>query len=243
MDKRVEQSCCSSSLHHGLIEPNQLTQPSSPLDAPRSHAPSKADVAVFDACKAPTGDNFPNVSRWFVHIASFEKEHPNFPGDKARAAALLGATENTGVESNAAKAVAVAEGEDADDDIDLFGSDDEEEDAENARIKAERVAEYEKKKAAKGPRPAAKSLVTLDVKPWDDETDMKALEAGLRAIEQDGLVWGASTLVPIGYGVSKLQMSVVVEDEKVSLDELQEQIAEDLEDYCQSTDIAAMAKI
>lgn len=207
---------------------------------PRRHAPSKADVAVFEATKAPNADKYPHVARWFTHIASFEAEHPNFPGDKARAAALLSATTSTGVESNAAKAVAVGEDEE---DIDLFGSDDEEEDAEAARIKAERVAEYEKKKAAKGPRAAAKSVVTFDVKPWDDETDMKALEEGLRAIEIDGLVWGASKLVPVGYGVSKLQITLVVEDDKVSLDDLQEQCAEDLADYVQSTDIAAMQKL
>lgn len=52
-----------------------------------------------------------------------------------------------------------------------------------------------------------------------------------------------SKRVPVGYGVFKLQFSVVVEDEKVSLDELQEKIEEDLADYCQSTDVAAMAKI
>lgn len=29
---------------------------------------------------------------------------------------------------------------------------------------------------------------------------MQALEDGVRAIEKDGLVWGASKLVPVGYG-------------------------------------------
>ena len=41
------------------------------------------------------------------------------------------------------------------------------------------------------PGPIAKSNVVLDVKPWDDETDMKALEQAVRSIEMDGLVWGA----------------------------------------------------
>lgn len=50
----------------------------------------------------------------------------------------------------------------------------------------------------------------MEVKPWDDETDMAALEAAVRAIEQDGLVWGASKLVPIGYGIKKLQITLVV---------------------------------
>lgn len=65
---------------------------------------------------------------------------------------------------NPAKAPKKAEEED-DDEVDLFGSDDEEEDAEAERIKAERLAEYNKKKAGKV-KPAAKSIVTLDVKPW-----------------------------------------------------------------------------
>lgn len=71
---------------------------------------------------------------------------------------------------------------------------------------------------------------------------MKALEESVRSIEKDGLVWGASKLVAIGYGIKKLQINLVVEDEKVSTDELQGQI-EEFEDYVQSTDIAAMQKL
>ena len=71
---------------------------------------------------------------------------------------------------------------------------------------------------------------------------MAALEASVREIEKDGLVWGASKLVPVGFGIRKLQINIVIEDEKVSLDDLQEQI-QDIEDYVQSTDIAAMQKL
>ena len=48
--------------------------------------------------------------------------------------------------------------------------------------------------------------------------------------------------MPVGYGINKLQLMCVVEDEKVSIDELSEQIAE-FEDFVQSVDIAAMSKI
>lgn len=65
---------------------------------------------------------------------------------------------------------------------------------------------------------------------------MKALEAAVRGIEKDGLVWGASKLVPVGYGIKKLQINLVIEDDKVGLSELEEQITE-FEDYVQSTDI------
>ena len=68
---------------------------------------------------------------------------------------------------------------------------------------------------------------------------MKELENNVRAIEKDGLVWGASQLVAIGFGIKKLQINLVVEDEKVSLDELQQQI-EEFEDHVQSTDIVSI---
>lgn len=71
---------------------------------------------------------------------------------------------------------------------------------------------------------------------------MAELEKNVRAIEKDGLVWGKSQLVAIGYGIKKLQINLVIEDDKISLDELQEQIAED-EDHVQSTDIVAMQKL
>lgn len=31
----------------------------------------------------------------------------------------------------------------------------------------------------------------LDVKPWDDETDMEEMQRLVRTIEMEGLVWGA----------------------------------------------------
>lgn len=71
---------------------------------------------------------------------------------------------------------------------------------------------------------------------------MKELEKAVRSCTKDGLTWGASTLVPIGYGIKKLQINLVVEDEKVSIDELQDQLAE-FEDYVQSSDVAAMQKL
>lgn len=102
----------------------------------------------------------------------------------------------------------------------------------------------------------------MEVKPWDDETDMKALEDAVRSIEMAGLVWGASKLVAIGYGIKKLQITLVVgaffssscsvglggaddgvvvwaEDELVSLEDLQDKLAE-FEDFVQSSDISAM---
>jgi len=145
---------------------------------------------------------------------------------------------NNEIKKPAAAAPAAA---DDDEDIDLFASDDEEVDEEKERLKQERLDAYAAKKSKK-PALVAKSTVLLDVKPWDDETDMKELEAQVRTINMDGLLWGAAKLVPLAYGIKKLQIMSVVEDEKVSIDDLQEKIQE-FEDYVQSVDIAAFNKI
>ena len=63
-------------------------------------------------------------------------------------------------------------------------------DAAAAKVREERLKAYEAKKSKK-PVLIAKSSVLLDVKPWDDETDMKEMENQVRTIEMDGLVWGA----------------------------------------------------
>ncbi|XP_063610963.1 elongation factor 1-delta-like isoform X4 [Penaeus indicus] len=133
--------------------------------------------------------------------------------------------------------------EDDDEEVDLFGSDDddEEESAEAARIREERLKAYADKKSKK-PGPIAKSSVLLDVKPWDDETDMKVMETEVRKIEMDGLLWGAAQLKPLAFGIQKLSILCTVEDEKVSIDDLCEKIQE-IEDYVQSVDVAAFNKI
>uniref|UniRef100_A0A8C4H250 Eukaryotic translation elongation factor 1 delta b (guanine nucleotide exchange protein) n=1 Tax=Dicentrarchus labrax TaxID=13489 RepID=A0A8C4H250_DICLA len=130
------------------------------------------------------------------------------------------------------------EEDDDDDDIDLFGSDDDEE---AEKLKEQRLKEYAEKKAKK-PGIIAKSSILLDVKPWDDETDMAKLEECVRSVQADGLLWGTSKLVPVGYGIKKLQIACVVEDDKVGTDMLEEEITK-FEDYIQSVDVAAFNKI
>jgi len=161
-----------------------------------------------------------------------------------RVSSLEGSAKQSAPKQTAAPAAAkpapkaVPKKEENDSDIDLFGSS---EDEEADEVRKKRLEDYANKKAKK-PGVVAKSSVVLDVKPWDDETDMKQMEVNVRKIEMDGLVWGASKLVPLAYGIQKLQIVIVIEDDKVSVEELTEKI-EELEDYVQSVDIAAFNKI
>ncbi len=74
------------------------------------------------------------------------------------------------------------------------------------------------------------SNVWFFIDQWDDETEMSKLEECVRSVQMDGLLWGASKLVPVGYGIKKLQISCVVEDDKVGTDILEEEITK-FEDY------------
>merc|ERR1712135_147339 len=122
---------------------------------------------------------------------------------------------------------------------------DDEDDAAAEELKAKRIADYNARKAAKEEKKGkviAKSNIIFDVKPWDDETDLKALEDSVRSITMDGLLWGTGKLVAVGYGIKKLQITCVIEDDKVSTEDLEEQMV-GFEDYVQSVDIVAFNKI
>lgn len=190
-------------------------------------AVSQADTAVFDAIPSAPSSTFCHLLRWYNHIKSFQRGKASLPSAKREFVLPANPPASTNTTS--------------DDDIDLFGSDDEAESAEAARIKEQRLAEYVTKKSKK-PALIAKSSILLDVKPWDDETDMGKLEECVRSVSMDGLLWGQSKLVPVGYGIKKLQIGCVVEDDKVGTDLLEEAITA-FEEYVQSVDVAAFNKI
>jgi elongation factor 1-delta len=128
----------------------------------------------------------------------------------------------------------------ADDDFDLFGSE-EDDDEEKQKLTEARLKAYAEKKAKK-PGPIAKSNIIYDVKPWDDTIVIDDIEKAVRGIQMDGLVWGAAKKVPVAFGLNKLQICCVVEDDKVSSDALEEAIC-DFEDLVQSVDVVAFNKV
>ncbi|KAF3501075.1 hypothetical protein F2Q69_00044479 [Brassica cretica] len=135
------------------------------------------DVKVYAAIVEKPSDAFPNASKWYDCVASHLAK--SFPG-KAVGVSIGGS-------AAAAPAQAEAPAADDDDDMDLFGDETEEE----KKAAEEREAS---KKDTKKPKESGKSSVLMEVKPWDDETDMKKLEECVRAVEMPGLLWGASEL-------------------------------------------------
>jgi len=188
---------------------------------------TKDDIKVFAAVPTKPGAEFPNAARWYDTIAAATASR--FPGKAAGVSA-------SSASAAAAPAAASAMDVDEDDDLDLFG--DETEDDKKAA--AERAAAKPAKKKESG-----KSSVLMDIKPWDDETDMKKLEETVRSVQMEGLTWGASKLVAVGYGIKKLQIMMTIIDDLVSVDTLVEEVLQEPphNEYIQSCDIVAFNKI
>ncbi|KAL5729459.1 hypothetical protein ACHQM5_002406 [Ranunculus cassubicifolius] len=192
---------------------------------------SKDDIKVFAAVPSKPDSAFSSASQWYENVSTALSER--FPGT-AVGVRIGGQEAPADVTPKAAPA-----GDEDDDDMDLFGDETEEE----KKIAAEREAAVKKASAKK--KESGKSSVLLDVKPWDDETDMKKLEETVRSIEMPGLFWGASKLVAVGYGIKKLQIMMTIIDDLVSVDDLVEErlTVEPANEYIQSCDIVAFNKI
>jgi len=145
-------------------------------------------------------------------------------------------------EGGAAKKEAPKKAAKKEDDMDdLFGDDSEDDGAAAAAAAAAKA----KAQAGKKPKKVviAQSLVLFEVKPLDDTTDIDQMAKDILAIKMDGLYWKTEyKKEPVAFGIFKLIIGVTVEDEKVSVDGLQEKI-EALEDKVQSVEILAFNKI
>ena len=177
---------------------------------------SATDAALFAALgKAPDAKKFANVARFYSHLASFTPE--------ARAA--LPAHIGGGVAGGAVAPAAKAAGKPAEEEeeADLFGDDG---DAAAAKVKAAAAAPVAAAGGGAKPakaKPIAKSICVYDVKPNLATTKPAEIEAGIRSIKMDGLQWGEVFKVEnVGFGIQKLVIQFVCEDEKVSLTDLEE---------------------
>merc|ERR1712173_337244 len=234
--------------------------------APASPVESKASAMISELKKELTNDSknaIQDTNSMLDRVVKLEQENNEIKAQLQAALARLDQLEAAGKSAAPAAAPVAAvcpakkeepkkaESEDDDDDCSDFDfdseSEDEEEKAAAEALKAKRVAEYNARKAEKAAKKgvvAAKSMITLDVKPFDDETDLDALAAKIKSeIAMDGLVWGQKhEKKPLAFGIFRLVITAVVEDEKVSTDDLTEKI-EEYDDEVQSVDIAAFNKL
>ena len=131
--------------------------------------------------------------------------------------------------------------EEDEDDFDAMFEETEEDKAAKASA-AEKTKKAQQDAKSKGP--VEKSIILFEVKPWEAEADLDELAQKILTIEKEGLTWKEQTKKePIGYGIYKLIVGCVVEDAKVSVDDLTDKIETDYEDYVQSVDILSFNKV
>jgi translation elongation factor EF-1beta len=197
-----------------------------------------ADIACFNSLIVPFAfvldagfrKAMPFVSAWFERVAHqsaviavcgnvkmCEKQikpidTTNLPKVVVKVVEAVEEVEETPVEEPTKAA-------DAEDEFDPFADEPEDEEAE--KEKQLRFKEIAKTAKSYGKVVIAKSIIIWEVKPWGEETDLDALAKQILAIELDGLVWKTEyKKEPIAYGVFKLIIGCVVEDIKVSTDDL-----------------------
>ena len=181
------------------------------------NAPSSADKdALKDVTEAPDAEKYPGVFSWYLMVTKFS--------DAIR---------------NSWTAAKKAD----DDDMDLFGDDDEDDGA------AAKAAAEAAKKAAAGKKKKkeviAMSLVMLEVKPLDSETNLDDLAKKIfSTITKEGLFWKTEyKKEPIAFGIEKLIIGFSCEDEKISVDNDVVEKIEEMDDLVQSVEIQAFNKI
>lgn len=202
-------------------------------------SPSSEDALVFEQFNSePNQDKYPNLWAWYALIVIYAS---NIRDSWKQSAATQGkGAKDSG--KPAAKTETKKEETTVADDDDLFGEETEEEKAAAEALKKKKEDE---KKNKKGDKPAiiAKSFILIDVKVWDPEQDYDALAKKILAIQRPGLSWKQEyKLEEVAFGVKKIKIGCIVEDEICSIDDVNEEI-ESWEEEVQSVDIAAFNKL
>ena len=130
------------------------------------------------------------------------------------------------------------EGKKEEDDLDLFG----EENEDDIKAKEEMKKKNKDKKKDKK-KPVDKSHVILEIKGWEEGQDLEALAKKIiSTIKKDGLQWNTGyKLEDVAFGIKKLVIAFLAEDDKCSVQEIQDEL-ESWKDDIQSVDIVSFNK-
>ena len=196
--------------------------------------PSKDDAEAFTGLNGtyPNVDSHPHAFAWFALVSRFTPAIRDSWAASAAAPAKADKAKKGGKKEEPKKAAAAEE-----DEFDPFADDDEDDQDARMALKAKAIGKKAK------PLPIAKSIILLEVKVWEADTDLDKLADMVKSIKMDGLEWKEQIRKePVAFGVFKLIVGCVVEDLKVSVDDLSEKIQE-FEDYVQSVDILSFNKL
>lgn len=111
----------------------------------------------------------------------------------------------------------------ADDDFDLFGEETPEDREAVKKLAASKKAEASGKKKVV----VNKSMLVIEVKPADADTDLDDICKRVKSIHMEGVTWGEGMKkVPVAFGLYKLQVQCVILDDVVNTNALVDEIEE-----------------
>ena len=206
--------------------------------------PSHGDATNFakfvEAKCVPDQDKYPSVWAWYSLMVLFEDEvikswkpaekPQEKKGGKGKDQGKKGKKEKEGEKKD--------EGKKEEDDLDLFG----EENEDDIKAKEEMKKKNKDKKKDKK-KPVDKSHVILEIKGWEEGQDLEALAKKIiSTIKKDGLQWNTGyKLEDVAFGIKKLVIAFLAEDDKCSVQEVQDEL-ESWTDDIQSVDIVSFNK-
>eukprot|EP00826_Nyctotherus_ovalis_P009914 TRINITY_DN12631_c0_g1_i1.p1 TRINITY_DN12631_c0_g1~~TRINITY_DN12631_c0_g1_i1.p1 ORF type:complete len:297 (-),score=99.74 TRINITY_DN12631_c0_g1_i1:103-948(-) len=215
--------------------------------------PSEADRENFDSLKEVPDAKFPNARAWFLLVKAFSQEVRMKWGEKKEGKKDKKKDKKDKKDKKEKKDKDKDKEKDKgkdkdkkDDDFnedDLFGEGGDEDAQKILDEKKKKDAENKKKEKKKE---AAKSYIRFEVKVYDTSTNLDDLALRIfKDVSMEGLRWEKDyNLEPFAFGVNKLIISCIVEDDKVSSDDIIDTITQfDNEELVQSVDILVFSKL
>ena len=203
-----------------------------------SHDDAEAFQKFITAKCVPDQDKYPSVWAWYSLMVLFEDEvikswKPS--GNKQEHQGKKGGKGKGGKKEEKKEEKA------EEDDLDLFGEETEADKKAKEEMKQNRKKEKEGKKGKK--KEVDKSHVIIEVKGWEADQDLEALAKKIiSTIKKDGLSWNTGyKLEEVAFGVKKLIIAFLVEDEKCSVQEIVDEL-ESWENDIQSVDVVSFNK-
>ena len=206
-----------------------------------SHDDAEAFQKFITAKCVPDQDKYPSVWAWYSLMVLFEDEVIKSwkPSGKPEQQGKKGGKGGKG--KGGKKEEEKKEEKAEEEDLDLFGEETEEDKKAKEEMKKNRKKEKEGKKGKK--KEVDKSHVILEVKGWEADQDLEALAKKIiSTIKKDGLSWNTGyKLEEVAFGVKKLIIAFLAEDDKCSVQEIVDEL-ESWENDIQSVEVVSFNK-
>ena len=200
-----------------------------------SHEDAEAFEKFITAKCVPDQDKFPSVWAWYSLMVLFEDEVIKSWKSSAKPEQNKKGGKKGKKEEKQEKKPEKGGDED---DLDLFGEETEEDKKAKEEMKKKNKENKKNKK-----KEVDKSHVILEVKGWEADQDLEALAKKIiSTIKKDGLSWNTGyKLEEVAFGVKKLIIAFLAEDEKCSVQEIVDEL-ESWENDIQSVEVVSFNK-